>query len=103
MIKDEQYALVLLPEGIKGSEIDKKIDEYFDYLREEKQKFLIEQGKNKKKKRKGKAKDEEEDVFPLDFYLDDYIEGYGEKMIESKVYDLEEPIPEEEVETHASL
>ena len=52
---------------------------------------------NKKEKEKGK-------VFPLDFELDDYIEGYGGKMIESKVSDLEEPISEEEeVETHVSL
>jgi len=98
-----QIKFVFTLKGIEESEIDKKIDEYFDYLREEKQKFLIEQGKNKKKNKKGKAKDEEDDVFPLDFELDDYIEGYDEKMIEEKVSDLEEPIAEENVETQASL
>lgn len=100
--KREQYKremkFVFALKGIKGPEIDKKIDEYFDFLREEKQKFLLEQEKNKKEKGKKNVK-----VFPLDFELDDYIEGYDGKMIVSKIYDLEEPISEEEVETHASL
>ena len=98
--KREQYKkelkFVFSLQGIEDSEIDKKMNEYFEFLREEKQKFLIKQEKNRKGKKKGK-------VFPLDFELDDYIEGYGEKMIESKVSDLEEPISEEEVETQASL
>ena len=94
----QQMKFIFALRGIEGPEIDKKIDEYFEFLREEKQKFLLVQEKNKNKKGKKKGK-----VFPLDFELDDYIEGYGEKMIESKVSDLEEPIPEEQVETHASL
>lgn len=94
----QQMKFIFALRGIEGPEIDKKIDEYFEFLREEKQKFLLVQEKNKNKKGKKKGK-----VFPLDFELDDYIEGFDEKMIESKVSDLEEPISEEEVETQASL
>ena len=79
----QQMKFVFTLQGIEGTEIDKKIDEYFEFLREEKQKNPAN--------------------FPLDFELDDYIEGYVETMIESKVFDLEEPISEEEVETQASL
>lgn len=85
--KREQYKreikIVFTLQGIDGPEIDKKIDEYFDFLREEKQKAPSE--------------------FPLDFELDDYIEGYGQTMIEEVDSDLEEPISEEEVETQSSL
>ena len=41
---------------------EKKIEEYFDFLKDEKQK--------------------NPSNFPLDFELDDYIEGYDKKMIE---------------------
>lgn len=79
----QEMKFVFTLKGIEESEINKKIDEYFDFLKDEKQKNPSE--------------------FPLDFELDDYIEGYDKKMIESKVSDLEEPISEEEVETQASL
>ena len=85
--KREQYKqemkFVFTLKGIKESEINKKIEEYFEFLKDEKQK--------------------NPSNFSLDFELDDYIEGYDKKMIEEKVSDLEEPISEEEVETHSSL
>ena len=47
---------------------------------------------------------ESDPTINIDFELNDYLEGYNQTMIESKISDLEEPIPEEEcVETQSSL
>jgi hypothetical protein len=79
----EQMKFVFKLQGIEENDIDENVGKYFDYLREQKEM----DSKN----------------FPICFELDDYLEGYDKKMIEEKVSDLEEPIPEEEVETHSSL
>ena len=89
--------------GLEGEELEKEVENYLEYLKEEKESFET----LKQKQLEGNIEEQDEDLrrtyFPLEFELDDYLQGYKEKMIQDKVSDLEEPISEEEVETHASL
>lgn len=89
--------------GLEGEELEQGVENFFKYLKEQKESFET----LKQKQLEGNIEEHDEDLrrtyFPLDFELDDYLQGYKEKMIQDKVSDLEEPISEEEVETHASL
>lgn len=68
--------------GMEEQEVEKKFKDYINHLTK-----AQESGSN----------------INLDFELSDYLEGFDQTMIEDKITELEDPIPEEEVEIHASL
>tara|TARA_B100000683_G_C12416894_1_gene526219 strand:- start:183 stop:1007 length:825 start_codon:yes stop_codon:yes gene_type:complete len=99
----DKIRLLFSLKGLEGEELEQEVENYFEYIKEQKEMFET----LKQKQLEGHIEEQDEDLrrtyFPLDFELDDYLQGYKEKMIQDKVSDLEEPISEEEVETHASL